>query len=370
MPNRARRWHLLFGGRDRPMLIPAGAYAMQRACLRHFLGDRRAAWVGSALLKANALWPGAGLLPEVRLHKGRPGIDGALAAREPAYVAFQVGTPGPHQKASALYLTESGEGIALAKTAMASSADATVRREAGWLEMLPSIEPLAGQVPRLLDEGVTPEGRRYLVVSAAPSTGTSFTFTPAHARFLGALGRARLEIGHFRESLVARTLRARLQDLRGILPESRVAAFQAAVADCHAWLSDYGGPLVISQGDFAPWNIRVLSREVFVFDWEYACTAANPLADALHYLLMPRAVRGRRVGGNALATALGRTHEFARQTYPEWRWHERTVSALALAYLLEVLMRFTLASGRFEPRHPVMAAYWQLIERRSSWMAQ
>ncbi len=368
-PERPQRWHVLFARRERPMLLPDGRYAIQRECLRHFLGDRRAAWVGRALLKANSLWPGAGLLPEVRLHDGEPRRDRGVTPGKPAYVAFQIGTPGPYQKASALYLSDDGEGLALSKTAMAPSADAMVRTEAGWLEAVAGIEPLAAQVPRLLGEGATAEGRRYLVASVAPSTRTTFAFTPAHARFLGALGRARLETGAFEDSPCARALGEHLERLRDVLPPARRAALDEAVADCHLWLSDYVGPLVMSQGDFAPWNMRVHGPEVFVFDWEYSSDGANPLGDVLHYLLMPRAVGAGRIGPRRVGEALRRAQAYARQTYPEWRWRAHTVSALALAYLLGVLLHYSLASGGFEPRHPVIAAYWRLIQQRSSWMA-
>ena len=368
-PGWAPRWQVLFAGRRRPMLMPAARDAIQHACLRYFVGQRRAAWLARALLKANQLWPGAGLLPELEAPDAPARAGAVPPLGDAAYVAFQVGTPGPYQKASALFLSAQGEGVALAKTAMAPSGDAMVRSEARWLGTLAGIDALAAQVPRLLGEGETTAGRRYLVASAAASTCTTLDFTPSHARFLGALGRSCFDTGAFRDSPGARALRGNLDRLRGILPESRRIALHDAVADCQALLADYDGPLVLSQGDFAPWNIRLHGQDVFVFDWEYASEGANPLSDVLHYLLMPRALGLRGLRGRMLAEALRRAQAFARQTYPEWRWRERTVSALALGYLLGVLLHFTVASGRFEPRHPVIAKYWLLMKERSSWMA-
>ena len=368
-PGWAPRWHVLFGGRRRPMLLPVARYPIQRACLRYFIGERRAAWLARTLLRANHLLPGASLLPEVDLSDA-PAPTGAVPPLgEAAYVAFQVGTPGPYQKSSALFLGAEGVGLALAKTAMAPSGDAMVKSEARWLGTLAGIGALAAQVPQLLGEGETTEGRRYLVATAAASTCTTLDFTPSHARFLGALGRTCFDTGGFRDSLGARALRRNLERLRGILPEGRRVALHDAVADCQALLADYDGPLVVSQGDFAPWNIRMHGREVFVFDWEYASEGANPLSDVLHYLLMPRALGRGSLRLRILGEALRHAQLFARQTYPEWRWRERTVSALALGYLLGVLLHFTVASGRFEARHPVIANYWQLVKERSSWMA-
>ena len=146
---------------------------MQRECLRHFVGERRVGWAARALLRANALWPAEGLLPEVQLRDGHARCEEGLALGEPGYVAFQIGTPGPYQKASALYVTAQGEGVALAKTAMSQTADAMVRGEAAWLEALADIDTLTAQVPVLHGEGETEEGRRYLVTSVAPSTRSS-----------------------------------------------------------------------------------------------------------------------------------------------------------------------------------------------------
>jgi hypothetical protein len=366
---RPRRWHVLFAGHRRPMLLPPGRDRVQRECLRHFLGNRRAAWAARALLKADSLWPGAGLLPELRLSDRRPPGSCRPALGDPAHVAFRIGTAGPYQKLCALYLSETGEALALSKTAMAPGADAMVRTEARWLRAMTRIEPLAAQVPRLLDESETVEGRRYLVASVAPSTRTTSAFTPAHARFLAALGRARLVTGGFETSPCARALEERLDRLRGILPELRRSALRDALADCHAGLSGYDGPLVVAQGDFAPWNMRLHGREVFVFDWEYTSEGANPLGDVLHYLLMPRAAGRGRIAPRRFGQALRSAQAYARQAYPEWRWRAATVSALALAYLLEVLLHFSIANGRFEPRDPVMRAYWRLLRQRSSWLA-
>ena len=36
---------------------------------------------------------------------------------------------------------------------------------------------------------------------------------------------------------------------------------------CETALLYWTGPYVLSQGDFAPWNIRNLGSQLFVFDW-------------------------------------------------------------------------------------------------------
>ena len=44
------------------------------------------------------------------------------------------------------------------------------------------------------------------------------------------------------------------------------------------------------------------------------------------------------------------------------------VGALALAYLLEVLVHYSLASRCIDGTHPVVRSYWQLMERRTAWL--
>jgi len=59
----------------------------------------------------------------------------------------------------------------LVKTAADEQAEALLAREARWLRALESVRELEGQVPRVLEEGTSPGGRRYLVVSMLPAMG-------------------------------------------------------------------------------------------------------------------------------------------------------------------------------------------------------
>jgi hypothetical protein len=252
---------------------------------------------------------------------------------------------------------------------MAQSADARVSAEARWLKDLAGVRGLADQVPRLVAEGVTRNGRRYLITTLAPGTGQSSTLTSAHTRFLEALGRARLETLRFTASPCFRNVDCMLARLESCAdPEAR-ATLREASAECTAYLAGWKGPFVIAQGDFAPWNIRVHRDSLFVFDWEYARAGANPLADVLNFLLMPRAVSGRAISIRVLTAAIREAGKRARQLYPEWRWRYPVIPALALAYLLEVILHYCLANQCVDQADPVVRTYWQLVERRNAWLA-
>jgi hypothetical protein len=363
-----RRWHVLFGARARPLLMPAEDYRLQARCLGYFVRGRLKAWYAKALLRANAALPRARLLPEFALPWARPeALACELPIGTPAHTAIQIGIVGPYQKASLLLVSAGGDGLALAKVAMVASADRMVAAEAAWLRALAPVAALAGQVPRLLGDGAAPNGRRYLVTSLAPSTATTTAFTPAHTGFLRALAGVRREQAMFAASSYADHLAGALAALEPLVPPAAATMLRQALADCRTALGGWVGPYVIAQGDFAPWNIRIDGARVFVFDWKHARAGANPLADVFNFLLLPRALAGR-AAARALADTLGRAARIAPELHPGRRWPPRVVAGLALAYLLEVLACYSPASGRLELQHPVIRRYWRLVETRARWL--
>lgn len=367
LPAAGARWHVLFDGRQRPLLMPSGEYRLQKQWLPYFVGSRRKSLYARALLKLNSLAPGVGLLPEFQLPFATDaGLYGVPLA-SPA--AIQIGTTGPYQKASALLTSERGEGIALAKIALVPSADVMVTKEASWLRQLEGMPELASQVPRLLAEGETPEGRRYLVTTLAPSTRATAAFTPTHARFLGLLAHSRAETFRFTSSPCRDTLERMLAEIDPLLAREDAARLRGALDDCRNALARFVGPFVLSQGDFAWWNIRVHGGGLFVFDWEYAHRGANPLADLFHYHLIQRAAAGRRIGSWSLMTVMNRARHFAQHIHPEREWRAHEITALALAYVLDVLLRYSRASAGLDRAEHVIQGYWSLMERRSTWMA-
>lgn len=364
------RWTVLFGGRARPLLVPAGGYRLQARCLPYFL---RAGWrsvLANVLLRANALLPAARILPEVAL----PDACAAVLARglphgDPAYAAIQLGTPGPYQKAAMLLVSRSGEALALAKVALAPSADAMVAGEAAWLQRLASVRALAGRLPRLLAEGQAPTGRRYLVTTLAPSTAATAEFTPSHTRFLRALAATQCEWAPFPESPYAAHLGRALDALEPRLDAAAAALLRGSLRDCRAALDGWRGPFVIAQGDFVPWNIRLAGAHAFVFDWEYAHAGANPLADVWNFFLLQRALSRRPARAGAQAGLVRRIAGIAREVHPQTAWPSRVVAGLGLAYLVEVVLHYSRADGGLERRHPVMRHYLRLMHERNRWIA-
>jgi len=250
--------------------------------------------------------------------------------------------------------------LSLVKAATDESGDRRLEREAQWLRELAGVESLEGQVPRLLEEGWR-DGHRYLVLSLAQAAvQETRAFTADHARFLASLGKARFRVTDFEMSGVCRWLQSAIQEFQ---KEAAFEELQRAYHDCEAALLYWTGPYVLSQGDFAPWNIRTFGAQLFVYDWGQARAEASPLDDVLHYLMVQRALRRRPVGVRFLRAAMRRAHDFARQAYPEWTWRPHVIGALTLVYILGAVLHHAR-----ERRSCESSAYWRLLESRATWM--
>jgi hypothetical protein len=256
----------------------------------------------------------------------------------------------------------------LLKKASDAQADSLLAREAQWLRQLEAMPELEGHVPRLLDEGTGPEGRRFLVMTMVPPHGETRAFTAGHARFLASLGKARFRAVDFEVSGACQWLLQSLAQLEPFAAPGAVAMLGEAYHDCETALLYWTGPYVLAQGDFAPWHIRYLGSQLFVTDWGHARAEASPLDDVLHYLMIQRAVCGRPISVPVLQSAMQRARDFAVQAYPEWAWRPKVIGALTLVYLLGTLLHRALAARRIDLADPVVGGYWKLLERRSAWM--
>ena len=247
----------------------------------------------------------------------------------------------------------------LVKRAADEQGDALLERESRWLHELQAIRSLQHQVPRVIEEGTSPEGRRYLVISMWPARGETRAFTADHARFLSSLGKARFRVVDFEVSGTGEWLQRSLAEARSFASSAAMRTLEDCYHACETALLYWTGPYVLSQGDFAPWNIRTYGSGLFVFDWGEAHSDASPLDDVLHYLMIQRRMRTVPL----LRRAMTRAHDFALAAYPEWSWRPRVIGALTLVYLLGVILH-----RKLDRTDPVVGAYWKLLEKRSAWM--
>lgn len=261
--------------------------------------------------------------------------------------------------------------LSIVKTATDAQTEEALAREAQWLRELAAVPELDGQVPRVIEEGTDSGGRRYLVVAVAAEglrRGETRAFTADHQRFLSYLGKARFRSTDFEVSGCCVWLQDALVRLAGCAEPPVVGALQAAYRDCESALLYWTGPYVLSQGDFAPWNVRSLGSQLFVFDWGRARAEASPLDDVLHYLMVQRTLSSQPVSVPLLLAAMGKAREFAMQAYPEWNWRAPVLGALTLVYLLGVVLDRSLRAQRVDLSDPLVGGYWNLIEVRPEWL--
>jgi len=256
----------------------------------------------------------------------------------------------------------------LVKTAADEQAAAALEREARWLRELEEVSTLRGQVPRVIEEGTSSEGRRYLMISMWPANGETRAFTADHARFLTSLGKARFRAIDFEVSGTAEWLQRSLAEARGFAAPGAMRMLDDCYHACETALLYWTGPYVLSQGDFAPWNIRRLGSQLFVTDWGNARAEASPLDDVLHYLMIQRAICLRPVTVTVLRQAMSRATQFAEQAYPEWSWRPPIIGALTLVYLLGTVLQRAIARRRLDIEDRVIGPYWKLLQKRSLWM--
>jgi hypothetical protein len=249
--------------------------------------------------------------------------------------------------------------LRLIKTATDARGARRLAREAVWLRELAGVRSLEGQLPRLLEQGTDSAGSPYLVISIPPAEGRNSgemrAFTGEHANFLAQLGKARFRATDLEHSGKCQWIQRSIASL----PRAQTPLLEEAYYDCEKALLYWSGPYVLSQGDFAPWNIRSFGSQLFVFDWGSAHADASPLDDVLHYLMIQRRLKSVPL----LRRAMSRAHEFALAAYPEWSWRPEVLGALTIVYLLGVILH-----RKLERSDPVVDAYWKLLEKRSAWM--
>jgi hypothetical protein len=263
--------------------------------------------------------------------------------------------------------------LSLIKNAENEQGDRLLAREARWLRELENVPGLEGQIPRLLEEGVRDDGHRFLILglpqaASLAKAGETRALTNHHEQFLARLGKARFRASDFELSGCGEWLQRSLAGLEAFAARRQLETLRGAYHDCETALLYWTGPYVVSQGDFAPWNIRTLGSQLFVSDWGHARTDASPLDDVLHYVMIQRALHARPVTARFLQSAMKRARGFAVRAYPDWSWRPQVIGALTLVYLLGSVLHRALQSRQLNPADPVVRAYWAMLEKRSAWM--
>jgi hypothetical protein len=286
---------------------------------------------------------GAGVVPgeRVRLEEDAlASLEATLASifrEEDVRLAFYVGVPSPHRKVTAQVLTPGGKTLAYARIATLPLAREAVEIERRTLLRLSRSEDLRGKVPEVLGS-FDWHGGIILVLTMGSGRPGPKRLSPAHTDFFADVFHASKEPILFEECHMWTRMHETWRRLQTSSPEALPAQISPALELVHEELGAVLLPSSLAHGDFAPWNTRMGSRSLFVFDWERASEGMIPLYDAFNFQALQAALRGER-GDNwnrRFLTAL------LDDLWPDGRRH---LSMLYLAYLTDVLLLYSEAQS-------------------------
>jgi len=356
---------ILFGGSERPLLVPRGDDAFVREAIQLFVHSNVRRGLATLMLKLDRWMPHLRLLPTVKTTQlPLPEIYGELGISDDNFAVYY-GSPGPLRKLT-IYSSAAAD-RSVTKIALQASADAMISNEGKILALLADHQVGVDFIPKLISHGQLSCGRRFVRTTVLPSGRREPRFGAMHGAFLKELYSHRDCVTVWVHGNSYGTLVTHLATIRNNLDRMSRDLIDAVVGDIALMSGNAPVAECIVHGDFAPWNITVTDDRLWVFDWESAVTRGNPLHDFLHFHLIPEALL-RHVQSEA---ALKRLVSNAAQHLAVMSGHTpapELVGALILQYLAEIVTFFCAADGELKHGHPVIKAYLRLMRSRHSWL--
>lgn len=281
--------------------------------------------------------------------------------------SMRQGSVGPYQKMSVIAVTEKGAPAFYAKLAVGEHADAMVEAESNCLQQLSEIDELKGKLPVKLSSGKSKAGRAYFATSVAPFLTVNNSFTKQHAEFLATLSLATVKWVKYIDSLEYHFNQSALVRLKSELGQSVYDELQLATESAISNIGSIEIPTVLAHRDFAPWNIRWSDSGIFVFDWEYAASGANPLYDFFHFHLIQLALSKKQLTPTDALSLIAPSLAFLQKTFPKYHWEEKIVKTLLLVYLVNLILFYVDSGKIYDETHPVLSSYYKLIAKRDQW---
>ncbi len=231
-----------------------------------------------------------------------------------------------------------------------------LRNEAEWLCALRSSTSLARHIPEMIAHG---SGTDLCFLSQRALPGDmSFSLGAPHFDFLRKLYGYSPRKLDFAESALRQNLLQRINTLDGILPGAWSARLRKGMQTVDHAMSGRLQLMTAAHNDFTPWNIRLQHGRAYVFDWEFAAHEQLPLFDPLHFVLMPRALKGgpAAVILRRISQALALCRRFLGA---DWC---AMAEAQALAYLLNICTLHLCGDATVHRTDPAMRCYADVID--------
>lgn len=298
-------------------------------------------------------------LEEGSLRSLEAAVAGALG-RSQVRLAFYASGSLDTRKTSIIAADPSGRPIAFGKSARGAEGIRNLSRERTHLLQLSSDPAFEHSCPSPAS-WFTHGGNQILLTTLAPARAGPSEFGDVHEAFLGTVRRVHGVSGTFGESALWRQASAQLR-LPGTMEDPAWADRFLRAANL---LEDrfIGVPitLTLAHRDFAPWNTRLSSHGLYVFDWEFGSHGYPWPHDAFHFRFM---------------TSLLLHHDSSIPTVKRWldeamgQRFEADPSLFFLAYLLDVGLQYRAfeVAHQVDPDEPVLKAVAELIDAMAEWL--
>jgi hypothetical protein len=252
-------------------------------------------------------------------------------------VALSFGTPGAYRKVTVQGIDSNLQTVAYGKIPVTRLSGGALEIERRSLLALGDASRVRGSIPQVL--GWTQVShRRLLITSPGPNGRISKRFGRRHRTFLLALADATRCGRDLGTTSFLDRLTQTISRYRSRLPPRWVSRYEDGVAVIHQLVDRYKVPAFMAHRDFSPWNVRLVSSGLFVFDWEMASRSCPPLYDFLHFHAIQAALRGGSVRWDAIVSRSGLD--------ALWPSSGPGVKELAVAYLVDQSLHY--AEARVE----------------------
>lgn len=244
---------------------------------------------------SNVLLP---MLPKYSFDQGgdsatNRGIDRFLLQRlaaefenEKVVFAISLGTPGVHRKPVIQIMNLQGTILGYAKIAGNEETKHLVENEADTLRMLSTLKVSSFRFPRLLYSG---QWNNSAICIQSSTNGKSIPapreMTPAYMAILRELAKVNLQSLNLDESHYWQEVLRRSERIQNPYYAHVV---EQGILKINEWVGANQIYFHFRHGDFAPWNMKQINQQIFVFDWEYASKEAPAGWDLFHFWIQTK----------------------------------------------------------------------------------
>lgn len=362
---------VLYSKRNQPLLVPLSTQQAHHA-VNFFINNPMLKLWGHVLIKLDHYLPFLHLLPIVEFeHFPLNALFGEIDSDrsiELHGISIFCGFPGPLQKLT-IYCPNGLGGIGkVAKVAVHTTANEAIKKESDWLKRLSHTSTTARFLPRLLQHSTLNYKRHCLTMMSLPIGMSPKTFGAAHHEFLRVLAQQKPVFTEWKDSEAHMRLKRRIDSLSSIVDHHVWSFWQDVIAEIERMTARCVLPNLMIHGDFAPWNLRMINDDLFVFDWEYAETNGNPLQDFLHFHLIQQVLSHGALNNKTMSSLLQQTITYVDNQYGLDAGVGKACGPLTIHYLLDTISFYAETSGYLDSKHPVLHNYIKMLEQRAQWL--